>query len=97
MELIWKKTYVRSIAERRIILFLYDESIFFAEGLASVSQQGKWGFINKTGKVLVPVEYETTLHFEDGLAAVKLNNEWGFVNNTGKVAIPFFRSKPPNY
>ncbi len=49
----------------------------------------KWGFIDNTGKVIIPFEYEESKAFSEGLAAVKKNGKWGFIDNTGKVVITF--------
>ena len=47
----------------------------------------KWGFIDKTGKVIVPFEYEEAYDFQDGLARVSKNNKWGAIDETGEEVI----------
>ena len=42
----------------------------FSEGLASVEQNGKWGFINTQGEVVVPCIYDIAGSFSEGLAPV---------------------------
>ncbi len=49
---------------------------------------GKWGFINKIGKEIIPIKYQYAQNFSDGLAAVMLNKKWGFVDSNGKLVIP---------
>lgn len=49
---------------------------------------GKWGFIDKTGKEVVPLMYSAAHSFSDGLAAVMNNNKWGFIDLNGKIIIP---------
>lgn len=34
----------------------FDEIDTFSEGLAAVKKDDKWGFIDKTGRVVVPIE-----------------------------------------
>ena len=61
----------------------------FSEGLAPVMDAGKWGYIDKTGKVVIPCKWGATLGFSEGLAPVMDDHEkWGFIDKEGKVAIP---------
>ena len=65
-----------------------EECKMFKEGLAAVKKNGKWGFIDKTGKIVFPIEYDWVRSFSEGLAAVEKNRKWGFVDKTGKVVVP---------
>jgi len=47
-----------------------------------------WGFVDETGKTVVPFEYGAAQEFSEGLAAVKLFGYWGFIDETGKRVIP---------
>ncbi len=50
----------------------YDYADGFTEGLAMVGKNGKYGFINKQGKLIIPMQYDFTLSFfSEGLASVK--------------------------
>ena len=60
----------------------------YYEGLASVKLNGKWGFIDKTGKEVIPIKYDNAGSFSERLASVKLNDKWGFIDKTGKEVIP---------
>jgi hypothetical protein len=63
----------------------------FCEGLASFSKgcgdREKWGYIDKTGHVVIKPTYSDALYFSNGLAPVLINNKWGYINRTGKVVI----------
>jgi WG containing repeat len=59
---------------------------FTPEGLALTNIGNKWGFIDKTGKVLM--EFEEAHEFSEGLAAAKINGKFGFVDPNGKFLIP---------
>jgi hypothetical protein len=48
----------------------------------------KWGFIDKTGKVVIPTQFENAGSFSEQLAPVSIGGKWGFIDKTGKVAIP---------
>lgn len=50
---------------------------------------GKYGFRDKTYKVVIPYTWKFAWDFREGLAAVKdSNGKWGFIDKTGKVVIP---------
>jgi hypothetical protein len=61
--------------------------IFF-EGLASVELNHKYGFIDKTGKEVIPLEYKYTENFSKGLALVQLGYKWGYVDKKGREYFP---------
>jgi hypothetical protein len=75
----------------------YDDSKFyigassansgFNEGLAPVKKNGKWGYIDLKGEVVIDFLYDDAWCFSEGLAAVKLNEKYGYINNKGKVVI----------
>ena len=50
---------------------------------------GKFGFIDKTGKEVIPLKYENAEGFTNGLSQVSLNNKVGMINKKEKVIIPF--------
>ena len=69
-------------------------------GLAVCRKNGKYGFIDRQNKVIVPVEYDAVGHnylWQEGksgndsvqwdfeiLMSVSQNNKWGFVNKSGR-------------
>jgi hypothetical protein len=59
----------------------------FREGLLSVRQNGKWGFVGKTGDCVVHPRYDSIRGFSEGLAAVRSGDKWGYINLQGDVAI----------
>ncbi len=48
-----------------------------------VSLNGKWGFIDETGREIVPVKYEACHPFHDGKAVVKRDGKYGFIDIDG--------------
>lgn len=72
----------------KIIPSIYDEVIYFSEGLAAVCINHRWGFIDNTGKEIISHIYEYVNSFSEGLASVCLNGKWGFIDRTGKEVIP---------
>ena len=64
------------------------ERWIFSEGLAAVKLYGKWGFIDKSGNVVISFKYDYAYRFSEGLAAVKLDGKWGFIDKSGNEVIP---------
>lgn len=70
----------------------------FSEGLARVYEadstlQGKYfGFIDRTGKIVIPARFDYVEDFSEGLASVVMGfppkRQCGYVDRTGKVVIP---------
>jgi hypothetical protein len=97
--------------------FIYEAAASwgFVEGMAWVGQfmgtpdqreinqwrHFKYGFIDKTGREVIPLEYTVVEHFSDGLARVGEFEAWwggtlggpeykyGYIDKTGKLVIPF--------
>ncbi|MBN1412690.1 MAG: WG repeat-containing protein [Spirochaetales bacterium] len=65
----------------------FDKLNLYSEGLAQFTEQGKAGFIDESGRIVIGAVYEDAENFSGGLAAVKLNNNWGFIDKKGKMVI----------
>ncbi|MFH0819589.1 MAG: WG repeat-containing protein [bacterium] len=48
---------------------------------------GKWGYIDRTGKIIIEPIFSSVKQFSDGLAAVKYKDKWGFINKEGKFVV----------
>jgi hypothetical protein len=59
----------------------------YSEGLASVQQNGKWGYINTQGEQVLPCVYDYAGGFSEGLARVEQNGKWSVINTEGKVIV----------
>jgi hypothetical protein len=70
-------------------------SVFnYKEGLAAFSVTDKnvtkWGFADKTGKVVINPQFKSTKSFSDGKCAVQNNDsKWGFIDKEGKIVINY--------
>ncbi|MGN1002911.1 MAG: WG repeat-containing protein [Oscillospiraceae bacterium] len=53
-----------------IIAPQYEEAGQFSDGLAAVKMNGKWGYINTQGEVVIPFQYEMAFMFSEGKAVV---------------------------
>ena len=67
----------------------FDEAWRFSEGLAAVRKGTQWGFIDRTGAFVIPLQFTTRPDdFSDGLAAIHTDNGLhGFIDKTGAVVI----------
>jgi len=54
-------------------------------GLSKVSKGNLYGYVDKEGKLVVPLIYDDAISFSEGFAAVHKNGKWGFIDSTGKV------------
>lgn len=62
----------------------------FSDGLAEVVIPGadhSSGFVDKTGKIVIPIQYDLVNDFKEGLAAFADKDGWGFINKEGEVII----------
>lgn len=53
-----------------IIQAQYEDAMNFSGGYAAVKKDGKWGYIDETGKVVVDFQYFWAGNFSEGVAAV---------------------------
>ena len=61
----------------------------FSEGLAAFQDAGDlWGFIDKSGSVVVEPQYDDAVRFKDSLAAVEKDELKGYIDASGNVVIP---------
>ena len=66
------------------------------------TQDFKWGFFDKNGKIVIRAKYAKVHDFHEGLAAVQMPeggdtpNKWGFIDKTGSMVIPAKFSKEPS-
>lgn len=60
----------------------------FHEGIARVIKDNLCGFIDNTGRAIVPPKYEHAGDFSDGMAIVMKGGLYGYIDKTGKEVIP---------
>ena len=60
----------------------------FAEDLAMVGRGEKYGFVDRSGKLVIPPVFEGAGDFSEGVAAAEDRGKWGFIDRSGKWVIP---------
>ena len=56
--------------------------------LYRVCREGKWGYIDKTGREVIPCKYDRVWAFSEGLAEVLKSGKYGYIDKTGRAVIP---------
>ena len=52
-------------------------------------EQGKYGFIDEAGTLVIPCTWQRVYSFSEDLAVVQAaDGKWGYVNKDGEVVIP---------
>jgi hypothetical protein len=63
----------------------------FSEGLALLLVQNNkrvhWGYIDKTGQIVIKPQYPKARPFREGVAAVKVNGKFSYIDKSGKEII----------
>ena len=72
-----------------VIPIKYKEAFGFSNGLAPVSIEGKWGYIDVTGKIIIPAIYDSPYAFNNaGVAIVRIGDKFGLISKSGSVVLP---------
>lgn len=50
-------------------------------------KNGKWGFLDRNGKVLLDYQFDEPSTFSEGMAAVRKSGKWGIINKDGNVIV----------
>ena len=66
-----------------------ESSVIETGPLFPVVKDGKWGYIDNVGKMVISARYDLAGDFSEGLAAVRSGHKWGYIDKTGQLVIPF--------
>lgn len=56
-------------------------------GLFPVVKDGKWGYIDRAGKIAIPTQFDGAGAFREGVARVSVNGKTVFINTSGRIII----------
>lgn len=59
----------------------------FREGYALITTFEACGWINKTGRFIIPLKYKNAKYFTEDLAAVELKGKWGYIDKKSRMII----------
>jgi len=51
--------------------------------------RGKFGYMDSSGKVVIPPQFDQAYPFTEGVAAVRIGDQAGFIDPSGKPVAPF--------
>ena len=88
-------TYYESERQVDIEALFSDEKIlenrrnfdFEKDDLYLIYREGKWGYIDKNGNVIIKPQFPEAWRFSEGLAAVSINGLYGYINLDGEIVI----------
>lgn len=70
----------------------------FSEGLVPFASNGKAGYMNQQGAIVIAPQFDEAWKFSEGLAAVRKGYQWGFIDRTGAFVIPLqFTTRPDDF
>ena len=52
-----------------------------------LSRDGKYGFLDSSLNIVIPLVYDNAQDFREGLAAAKLHGNWGYIDTAGKLVV----------
>lgn len=67
----------------------YEDAVpFVTEEPAPIKRDGKWGFVDLEGQLVIEPQYEDAGAFSNGLAPVRTGGSWGYINQNNELVIP---------
>lgn len=57
--------------------------------LEPIKIEGKFGYKNKQGEIVIEPKYDEAWHFSEGLAPVRIGKHWGYINEKGDAVSEF--------
>ena len=76
-------------SEAIVLPFEYPEILFDegTQGYRIKDTNGKWGYCDQNGNILISPQFDGMGAFSEGLAAVRINKEWGYIGYSGNIVI----------
>ena len=65
-----------------------EQAHAFREGFAAVLLNGKWGFVNRAGALVIPATLEEPGPFSEGLAVAGPPGKLYYIDTHGKTVLP---------
>jgi len=85
------KVGVMNVNGEIVVPLLYnsiDIHAFANDSVISVTQNEKYGYIDKVGNILIPIKYDDLGNYHNGQYKVMVNGKWGIINLKGEILLP---------
>ena len=88
--------YVDRQTRQEILPARYEQASAFSEGLAAVRIDGRFGYIDSRGEIVITPRFDRAGDFTHGLAEVLVGPQVGIINRAGEIVVPpiFGRAYP---
>ena len=80
--------YVERVSEEPRIPKQYEVAKKFSDGLAAVRIDGRYGYIDPTGRVVIAPQFDAAGPFTGNYAEVQINGRSGAIDRTGRIVVP---------
>lgn len=82
-----KRGYI-DIDENILIPFIYDDLGIFAQGRVFAKKDGKLGYLDRSGKTVIPFQFNEAKYFyKPGLAIVRQDKKYGLIDTLGNYVL----------
>ena len=79
------KNYILNKSKGKILPIEFENTPRFYEDLAKILKNGKWGYIDTTGNMVISTQFDEASNFSNGTARVKLNGGYYLINRRGEL------------
>jgi hypothetical protein len=59
----------------------------FFGGIAAVKVGKNWGYIDRTGKPVIPLQFDDAKHFQGRFSVVSSRGKWIWIDKTGRTVV----------
>jgi hypothetical protein len=63
-------------------------SVYGSDLLHQVSKEGRFGYINANGEIVIPIEFDEINYYENGIAIARKGSQSGFIDQRGDLLTP---------
>ena len=67
--------------------FVCDDAKAYIDSYIAFEEEGKWGFVDAEGNVVIAAQYDDAKSFSNKMGAVKIGEKWSFINPENEVVI----------